>query len=124
MSFFFSFAEKSFAAGGRDSIKDSETGVSDYYGTYKAKKSRAELEGKIAELSQVHVDCVCRRWLSCSGLRLMFAACVVLSMIAIMRRLLPMTCGVILVILVILLPTAYDLRCDSSYSSYSTTYCP
>jgi len=45
--------EKSFAAGGRDSIKDSETGVSDYYGTYKAKKSRAELEGKIAELSQL-----------------------------------------------------------------------
>jgi hypothetical protein len=45
--------EKSIAAGGRDSIKDEETGVSDYYGTYKAKNSRAELKAKIEKLTQL-----------------------------------------------------------------------
>jgi len=44
--------EKSIAAGGRDSIKDEETGVSDYYGEYKA-KTRAELKEKIAKLTQL-----------------------------------------------------------------------
>jgi CRISPR/Cas system-associated endonuclease Cas3-HD len=38
--------EKSIAAGGRDSIKDEETGVSDYYGEYKA-NSRAALKAKV-----------------------------------------------------------------------------
>ena len=55
--------EKSIAAGGRDSIKDEETGVSDTYGEYKAKgaaklkpldpNSRAALKAKIARLSEL-----------------------------------------------------------------------
>jgi hypothetical protein len=45
--------EKSIAAGGRDSIKDEETGVSDYYGEYKAKNTRAELKAKIAKLTEL-----------------------------------------------------------------------
>jgi len=44
--------EKSIAAGGRDSIKDEETGVSDYYGEYKA-NSRAALKAKIAKLTEL-----------------------------------------------------------------------
>merc|ERR1712216_1073425 len=44
--------EKSIAAGGRDSIKDEETGVSDYYGEYKA-NTRAELKAKIAKLTEL-----------------------------------------------------------------------
>jgi len=46
--------EKSIAAGGRDSIKDEETGVSDYYGEYKdPHKTRAELKAKIAKLTEL-----------------------------------------------------------------------
>ena len=46
--------EKSIAAGGRDSIKDEETGVSDYYGEYKdSGKTRAELKAKIAKLTEL-----------------------------------------------------------------------
>ena len=46
--------EKSIAAGGRDSIKDEETGVSDYCGEYKdSGKTRAELKTKIAKLTEL-----------------------------------------------------------------------
>ena len=38
--------EKSIAAGGRDSVKDSETGVSDINGSYKA-TTTAELKAKV-----------------------------------------------------------------------------
>merc|ERR1712216_663019 len=41
--------EKSFAAGGRDSVKDSETGVSDPYASAKA-KDVAQLKSKFAQL--------------------------------------------------------------------------
>jgi len=44
--------EKSFAAGGRDSVKDPETGVSDPYNV-KLAKTRAELKQKMNELNQV-----------------------------------------------------------------------
>jgi hypothetical protein len=44
--------EKSIAAGGRDSVKDSETGVSDINGSYKA-TTTAELKAKIAQLTEL-----------------------------------------------------------------------
>jgi len=44
--------EKSIAAGGTDSVKDSETGVSDPYAT-KMAKTKAELKAKFAKLQQV-----------------------------------------------------------------------
>lgn len=44
--------EKSIAAGGRDSVKDSETGVSDPY-AIKLSRTKAELKAKVAELNTV-----------------------------------------------------------------------
>merc|ERR1711990_1064196 len=44
--------EKSFAAGGRDSVKDEETGVSDPY-NIKMAKAKSELEAKVRELKKV-----------------------------------------------------------------------
>jgi len=44
--------EKSIAAGGRDSVKDSETGVSDINGKYKA-TTTAALKAKIAQLTEL-----------------------------------------------------------------------
>merc|ERR1711939_266491 len=44
--------DKSIAAGGRDSIKDSETGISDPYNIKKA-VSEAELEEKVARLQKL-----------------------------------------------------------------------
>jgi len=44
---------KSIAAGGRDSIKDEETGVSDPYNIKKADATKAELAGKITDKSEL-----------------------------------------------------------------------